>query len=150
MYRAQAAMEYLMTYGWALLAIVIVIALLLYLNPFQIQEVCVPDPGIDCTQPLPVLKSTGKVNFTLKNGLPGNIIVTGINCTNIQGVPTHFQSVSVTVPQGGLASIESPTCLNFQTGSPYQGYIYIQYRFANDESTTKRVISARIKLSPQS
>lgn len=33
--KGQAAMEYLMTYGWAILAIVLVIAALIFLNPFR-------------------------------------------------------------------------------------------------------------------
>ena len=41
--RAQAAMEYLVTYGWALLVIVIVIAVLLYINPFRAPEQCLFD-----------------------------------------------------------------------------------------------------------
>ena len=36
----QAAMEYLMTYGWALLVIVIVIAILLIMNPFSAPQSC--------------------------------------------------------------------------------------------------------------
>ncbi|MEM3609412.1 MAG: hypothetical protein QXJ06_00855 [Candidatus Aenigmatarchaeota archaeon] len=151
MYKGQAAMEYLMTYGWALLAIVIVIALLLYLNPFQIQEVCVPDPGIDCTNPMPVLSKDGKISFTLKNGLAGAINVTGINCTNVQGAPANYENVGpVAVAQGGTTTIVATNpCIGFQPNTPFQGYVYLRYRYATDSLTTNRTVSARIKLVPQ-
>ena len=52
-FRSQSAMEYLMTYGWAILVIIIVIAVLFYigvLNPRNVTPtVCNFPPGISCS-----------------------------------------------------------------------------------------------------
>jgi hypothetical protein len=47
-YKGQSAMEYLMTYGWALLVIVIVIAILMFINPFQLETCMFTTPGFHC------------------------------------------------------------------------------------------------------
>ncbi|MFA5049665.1 MAG: hypothetical protein WC501_01525 [Candidatus Micrarchaeia archaeon] len=46
-FKGQAAMEYLMTYGWAILVLVIVIAALYYLLP-KTQETCLFQQGFAC------------------------------------------------------------------------------------------------------
>ncbi|MCX6777790.1 MAG: hypothetical protein NT157_02800, partial [Candidatus Micrarchaeota archaeon] len=66
--KGQAAMEYLMTYGWAILVIVIVLAALLYLGVFNVRppEICTFSPGITCKT---FYLKAAKVNLTLTNGL---------------------------------------------------------------------------------
>ncbi len=50
---AQSAMEYLMTYGWAILAIAIVLAALFELGIFNSVNttVCLSKPGFTCATP---------------------------------------------------------------------------------------------------
>jgi hypothetical protein len=54
-YRAQSAMEYLMTYGWAILIIAVVISVLFALGVFNtgssITTACVPRSGFLCSSP---------------------------------------------------------------------------------------------------
>ena len=91
-YRAQAMMEYLVTYGWALLALFLVIALLIASgafspNSFSTQE-CTFQPGLPCGPFILYMDSSpgptsgqAVVNFTLTNGLGFAINVTGVNYT---------------------------------------------------------------------
>jgi hypothetical protein len=78
--KGQAAMEYLMTYGWALLVIAVVIAILLIINPLQPPAGCRFDTiGFTCSDPL--VASDGVLYLKMTNGNSNNIDVYGINCT---------------------------------------------------------------------
>ncbi len=65
-FKGQAAMEYLMTYGWAILVLVIVIAALYYLLP-KTQETCLFQQGFACDgmAQIYVNKSTGNVYLSV-------------------------------------------------------------------------------------
>ena len=91
--RGQAMMEYLVTYGWAILMLVFVIALLVSsgvfsAGNFSVQE-CTFQPGLPCGPYIIYIdNSAGSptggqaiVNFTLTNGLGFPINVTGVNYT---------------------------------------------------------------------
>ncbi len=89
--KGQAAMEYLMTYGWALLAIVIVIAALIYLNPFRAPELCLfQQQGFSCSEPNPqvYLGGTGDddltMNIRLWNKLGRTVVIKKLMCTDAQ------------------------------------------------------------------
>ena len=93
--KGQAMMEYLVTYGWAILALFLVIALLIASgafspNSFSAQE-CTFQPNLPCG-PFIIYFDTASgqtmVNFTLTNGLGFPINVTGINYTTTDlGLP---------------------------------------------------------------
>ncbi len=68
--RGQAAMEFLMTYGWAILAVLISIAALAYfgvLNPSRfLPQSCTLFPGIACTD---VTVNNAGITLVVQNGL---------------------------------------------------------------------------------
>ncbi|MBN2122584.1 hypothetical protein JW721_06045 [Candidatus Micrarchaeota archaeon] len=89
MKKGQAAMEYLMTYGWAILAIIIVIAALIYLNPFSAPELCLfQQQGFSCSEPQPqvYLNDQGEVmmNVRIWNKLGKSIEIKRVFCTTAQ------------------------------------------------------------------
>ena len=110
--RGQAAMEYLMTYGWALLVIVVVLAILLIINPFQAPQGCRFDQiGFSCSDPL--VDSNGTLYLTLTNGNSNNIELYGINCTTDKAVsPPAF--VKANVPSSDVINMQrqQPWSLN--------------------------------------
>ena len=70
-FRAQSAMEYLMTYGWAILIIAVVLAALFSLNVFNSgaaigSGTCAGTPGYSCSAFS--LAQNGVVSFTVKYG----------------------------------------------------------------------------------
>lgn len=119
-FRGQAMMEYLVTYGWALLALFLVVALLVASgafspNSFSTQE-CTFQPGLPCgpfilySKPDPngAPDSTQTMlKFSLTNGLGFAINVTGVNYTatdlGSEGKRTFAGDFASTkfVPQGG-------------------------------------------------
>ena len=77
--KSQAAMEFLMTYGWAILVVLAAIAALAYfgvLSPEKLlPEKCVLAPGIACVQHK---VETDQITLILSNGLGRTIDVTSI------------------------------------------------------------------------
>ena len=103
--RGQAAMEYLMTYGWALLVIAVVIAILLTINPFQSQQGCHFDQiGFLCTTPL--LSSNGTLYLKVTNGNSNAVSIYAINCTT-DTTPTPPIPPVVTASTQALVSLQS-------------------------------------------
>jgi uncharacterized protein (UPF0333 family) len=74
--RGQAAMEFLMTYGWALLVVLIAIGALAFfgvLNPSRfLPNSCTLAPGFACTD-FKASASTGSIIIELQNGLGENL-----------------------------------------------------------------------------
>jgi hypothetical protein len=76
--KAQAAMEFLMTYGWAILVVMVVVGALAYfgvLNPtMMLPERCVIQSGFDCVN---YKINAGAANFEIRNSLGDTITITG-------------------------------------------------------------------------
>ena len=74
--RGQAAMEFLMTYGWAILVVLIAIGALAYfgvLNPSRfLPSSCTLIPGLDCTE-FKVDDSDVQVQLFIRNGIGNSI-----------------------------------------------------------------------------
>jgi hypothetical protein len=77
--KGQAAMEFIMTYGWAILVVLVAIAALAYfgvLSPGKyLPEKCMPSAGIGCTS---FKATTAGVDFVFQNALGKDIVVTTI------------------------------------------------------------------------
>jgi hypothetical protein len=140
----QAAMEYLMTYGWALLVIVIVIAILLVMNPFSAPQSCRFDQvGYTCDSP--AIDTSGLLYVKILNGNNNGVSVLGVACTTSKastpptytayGTPQHVarqdtlqidkvtNKVTCTDASGGS--------LTLAKGNDFSGKIWVFYR--NDE-----------------
>ncbi len=105
----QAAMEYLVTYGWALLILFVVVAYLLTsgafsANSFASQE-CVFQPDLSCS-PYVLYRdsSSATLLFTLTNGLGFPINVSSINFTTTGIGATGRLVYQGTAPSGTIAS----------------------------------------------
>ena len=97
MKRAQAAMEFLMTYGWAILVVVGVIATLAYLGIFDstavITDTCSTDAGFSCTEWKAF--SDGNVFFVIHNnqGVPLESVVISL-ADSSAGICAHANSAA--------------------------------------------------------
>ena len=114
-------MEYLMTYGWAILVIVIVLAALLYLGVFNLGE-RVPDQcrfkvGILCTSAK--VSAADGMTVKLQNTLGSTIYVCQLRCSGAQDdtgllVETAYPIAScgtplATIASGQAASVPEPS-----------------------------------------
>ena len=92
--KAQAAFEYLSTYGWAILAALVVVGALAYfgfLNPSNLlPNKCDFGKQMECVEYR--IFSTGKVNLMLRNNFGKAINITDINWENTVLPPHPFAS----------------------------------------------------------
>ena len=141
--KGQTAMEYLMTYGWAILVIMVVLAVLFYLgvlNPSSITPtICTIKPGFTCISWK--LYKNGTLFLKLGQGTGAIINITGMNCTTDTNV---FEGGKSVIFEGGKSSLMSSAAeQNFYInctgesggnlgqpgvmGDVYSGRIYINY-----------------------
>jgi hypothetical protein len=82
--KGQAALEFLMTYGWAILVVLVVIGALAYfgvLNPSMLMpEKCTLQTGFSCKAHR-VDATTNSISMIIQNGIGKEIIITGMNIT---------------------------------------------------------------------
>jgi len=132
-------MEYLMTYGWALLVIVIVIAILLIMNPFSAPQSCKFDQiSFACDNA--VVTATGSyLLMGITNGNNNAINVSGVSCTSSKSstVPTNPGNVNTIVARQGTLMINKTsgiTCTGAPTtvGTDFSGKIWIFYKNTED------------------
>lgn len=152
--KGQAAMEYLMTYGWAILVIVIVLAVLLFLNPFKAPETCLfAQPGFTCSDPMPQVYNDGSstmVAMKIGNKQGQTVTIKRVLCTTasvseVDKTNPSAKTVSDDVGAGafwnGTATCDSLT----QANSQFKGSLVIWYNFKNDpDQTIERQASATL------
>jgi len=100
--KAQAAMEFLMTYGWAILVVLVVIGALSYfgvLNPQNLlPEKCTLPMGLYCKDH--IIKQggdlNGSVSLKLENGMGRGIMIRNIIVEGANGQVVHNCSIDLT------------------------------------------------------
>jgi hypothetical protein len=141
MKRAQAAMEFLMTYGWAILVVLAAIGALAYfgvLSPGKlVPDKCQVGPGFDIKD---CKVSTDSLVITLYNGLGVDIKDTNvsINSTGGSDVPCNTVTAIGDLPNGAT-SILTTVC-DFSAspatvGQRFDGDISIIYTKSGEQLT---------------
>jgi len=122
--RGQAALEFLTTYGWAFLVILIMIGALAYfgiLKPSRLlPERCTFGSEIGC-QDFGLDTVNGNVTLRLKNSVGDTIIIDNINFTSESRIPfkcdgTRTYAPSATMPNGGIIDFQVGTCNYAEAG----------------------------------
>ena len=146
---AQSAMEYLMTYGWAILIIAVVLAALFELGVFNgsnlAPQACIAESGFICKNP--VYTANG-ITFTFGQTTGRDyygdwiFIASQGEALNPSGVPVNFSTQNA-VKIGGPANVLLPgqvVQVGFDsshfpagaipagiTGTPFAGYVWLGY-----------------------
>jgi len=162
--KGQAAMEYLMTYGWAILVIVIVLAVLAYFLPklTKTPEVCqFTQPGFGCSENPALVINTSRngqvyAAFNLQNGKGQAVNVSKVLCTTATladanknyatPVPLGQSKVPAGSTRGMVANCvdKNNNAIVLQPNSDFRGVIVIYYNFENDVTTVERPADAVI------
>jgi len=156
--KGQAAMEYLMTYGWALLIIIVVTAIFvgLIMN-LQAPERCdFTTPGLICNNPLPVIAGDN-INVRLGNGMQRKINVTGIGCypdvsagaSDAETAGAIKDVTNVVISSGGWENFQNIQCEgadDVNPGETYTGKLFIRYNFGATDVVANRYADATIVL----
>lgn len=131
---SQSSMEYLMTYGWAVLIVAVAIALMYSLGVFSPRVertgVCVPYPGFSCTSP--VLYPNGRLTTEIGSAALGSqpVTISAIGCSNTTSAPSSIPYLSqpITLSTGGQAPIEFQCPgVSTQLGSKFTGTLWVMY-----------------------
>ena len=144
--RAQAAMEFLMTYGWAILVVLIVVGALAYfgvLNPQNlIPEKCVFPTMLTCQDYLVTPGASGTISVKLVNGAGQDMSIYFVNftadstvfstapyeCKYVPAVPPDTLLAGASATYTTLACGWSTTC---NTGCGKKKFnVYVQYKTA--------------------
>jgi len=121
--KGQAAMEFLMTYGWAILVVLAAIGALAYfgiLSPEKfLPEKCILEPGIDCTG---FKVAPTETTIVIRNGMGKSLFLDSIivgDC-NLSITNTTFNS-------GDLSTFQLTGCTNGVVGDRFDSDIKIGY-----------------------
>ncbi len=131
--RGQAAMEFLSTYGWAVLIIALVLAALLWLGVFNVQqgipERCTFQAGLECSD----VRLTGSTSaspvylsqITLRNRMANTLYICSISCSNdlqaaTTGAPAAIVTPAECATSGEVAILQSGQKQTIVLSSPSQ------------------------------
>ncbi len=134
--KAQSALEYMITYGWMILVVAIVLAALYFLGVFNssalISDTCTMPIGFTCTGT--VLTSSGSLSLSMEQGTSSQINVTAIGCnTNVTTANMQQESPQVSIFAGSSYTFNSVQCyagasaFSGAIGSVYRGYLIMNY-----------------------
>jgi len=156
--KGQAAMEYLMTYGWAILVIVIVLAILAFYLPnlIQIPDSCLfSQPGFSCENQIVSADTANNVilRFNLLNQQGQTVQISRVKCTMepTGSVEKPSATISEDVVSGGKQAFQV-SCFNANGGaltmspsSSFKGSLVVWYNFQNDvEGAPERMATATV------
>ena len=123
MKKGQAAMEFLMTYGWAILVVLAAIGALAYfgvLSPSKfVPEKCTLEPGISCAD----FKVTpSETTLVLRNGQGNDLTINSVTVGSCS-----ITGQNITFDNGQQTTVELTGCSNGDDGTRYSEDVEIQY-----------------------
>ncbi|MDE1865872.1 MAG: hypothetical protein KGH94_04520 [Candidatus Micrarchaeota archaeon] len=127
---SQSAIEFLMTYGWAIVAVTVALGVLYSLGIFGFgansTSGCAVLAGFSCTKP--VLYSSGSMTIGFGQ-VGGTKTITATGCSSNSTAPTAWETTSITLQSGQVSNLtfQCPGFQGKQLGSTYQGTLWIQY-----------------------
>jgi len=153
--RAQAAVDFMLSYGLAFLVILIAVAVIFktgLLNPLVVPATCSPFPGFGCSQ-YSINTTTGILTFTFSQATGGTITINGFSCSNrknVTGDKPQYGNIFVTGnaifypsnsnPANIITSLPTTTSETLKMycygssgratgnlGNAYFGYIWLNY-----------------------
>ena len=152
--KAQAAMEFLMTYGWAILIILIALGVLFYLGVFnpRTPSTCIAAAPLSCTD----VKATGAGAITLVLGASAvqsasvdtTVGLNGLTITTPAGVAAcGAPAPSATVSTSAPSSIIWSSCTGLSTNAKIAGTATVTYRLlgSDQDHTTTVQFSGQVE-----
>jgi hypothetical protein len=129
--RAQAAMEFLMTYGWAILVVLAAIGALAYfgiLSPGNLlPQKCEFQAGMDCTEHPDASAAAGTITFPLVNSMGYRMTIDSAQSTSCTGAATlNGAALPADLTNGQPGTIMLTTCA-LTEGERYNEVVTIMY-----------------------
>jgi YVTN family beta-propeller protein len=140
-------MEFLMTYGWAILVIAVVIGALYYLRVFSpsLPSTCVAAAPYACGTP--VLSATGTLFVPIVH-VGGIISVNALSCSANSTAPSSFTQLSQNIifnsGSSRNLSFSCPLSAYNQVGTAFSGTLWIQYSSYTPQSGWRYGLEAQV------
>ncbi len=135
--KAQAALEFLVNYGWVILVLIVVLGSLVYFGVLEpaTAEYCIFPPGIDCVGKASV-NETGVVFVLINNNMGSSLNITGVSSDNFNinqysfgagraNITTEVNN-SIYVQDGGLFTVYITGNMP-ETGEKFRADIKLHY-----------------------
>jgi hypothetical protein len=139
--KSQAAMEFLMTYGWAILVVLVAIGALAYfgvLSPDKfLPSKCTLPAGIVCTDFL-IDSTANTVEIFLTNGIGFDI-----SAVTIAAGPCPVTAVPLSVGNGGQTKISTAACSPVLDGGDKFNHD-LQLTYTNSDSDITHTVNGTI------
>lgn len=136
--RAQSAMEYLITYGWAIIIIAIVLTALFELGLFTppVSTACVFPADFGCVSST-LYSGNSTVVINVQQNTASSVNITAYGC-NAQGTVTNMHAVAngIVLNIGGNTTFgvqcyNNGTVVSLSAGQIFKGYVLINYTDIN-------------------
>lgn len=143
-------MEYLMTYGWAILIIAVVLAVLFQLGVFGssnfIGTSCLANVGFTCANP--ILNTTGYLSVEIGQAGVNFLNVTGIACVNSTAAPASFQQLALSIPASESVPVifQCPVS-GSSLGTPFTGYLWLKYNSSTQNGLESQIAAVSVQSS---
>ena len=153
--RAQSAMEYLMTYGWAILIIAVVLGALFSLGVFSSSSLlgtsCLALSGYYCSTPVlshvngALVVTIGQATGATYSSVTAYAVRSGTTFStsdpsNVIGTLVSGQTTPVTFTLNGGSA-------NYSIGTTFTGYIYLVYSLPSSTGLTSEIATVSVKAS---
>jgi hypothetical protein len=141
--KGQAAMEFLMTYGWAILAAVIAIAVLAYFGVFSpgksMPSICTLNAPLGCEE---MAMGANSLTMVVRNGAGDSIEVYGLNVSGCNGAEAQWAG---TMTDGSSTGI-GLNCTAGDISSKFSGAINVLYK--RSSGTLNQTVTGTISGRP--
>ncbi len=125
--KAQTAMEFLVSYSWAIFVVILAIGALFYFGSMNAEkflpDACVLAPGFTCAD---FRIEPTEVVLVLRNSLGSTITLNNITIANSNG-NSCLNTNSISFPSGSQAIFTVPNCDNGAIGGKFMGRVLIGY-----------------------
>ena len=119
--KGQAAIEYLTTYGWAILALVIVLAVLISTGIFSpsylVSEECSFGNNLKCDAAVFNQGASTQVRMEVFNGFPYEVRLVSVRLQTQEGIAVSSLDADVNIPSGGKHLYEGVTSEQLPAGT---------------------------------
>jgi len=149
--KSQSAMEYLMTYGWAILVVLIALGALFYLGVFspKTPNICQFNVPFSCIGgDIRATEAGGSDTVTFKIGMQGGITSPTITSIKVNGgndIKVNCGDISLT--PGGQKTITCTTSMFTAAGERFSGTIDFSYTGEAGAHTTTGSFSGKVEAS---
>lgn len=149
--KLQSAMEYLMTYGWAILIVAVVLGALYQLGIFgtgasALAPACLASAGFLCQNP--TMNTSGYLGIKFGQLGSSSITITNIACTTNTTTPSSSQQMSLTLTSGATTNLAvlCPVGSN-SIGAPFKGYLWLTYSTPAQSAVVDRIAVVTAKIA---